>query len=376
MNPKPIKLMIIFGTRPEAIKLLPVVLATKDKSEELESVVVTTAQHREMLDQVLNIFDIKPDYDLNIMTPNQSLFSLTSKILIELEPIIDKEKPDVIVVQGDTTTTLVGSLAAFYKKVKVAHIEAGLRTHLKYAPFPEEINRKLTSCVTDFHFSPTETSRQNLLAEGYPDDNIYVTGNTGIDTLFKVLELKKINESNLKELIDNTKKLILVTAHRRESFGDGFINICNALVKIVKRNKDVQLIYPVHLNPYVQDPVSNLMTNMNRIHLIKPVEYLDFVNLMNKAHIVITDSGGVQEEAPSLGKPVMVMRDKTERPEAVIAGTAKIVGTNQEQIIAETEKLLHNTEHYKAMANAVNPYGDGKATERIVNILRTKLMNK
>jgi UDP-N-acetylglucosamine 2-epimerase (non-hydrolysing) len=376
MNSRKIKMLVVFGTRPEGIKLLPVILSAKSNKKFFDVIVVSTAQHREMLDQVLKIFNVKPDYDLNIMKPNQSLSDITSIILKKIENILELEKPDIVIVQGDTTTTMVSSLAAFYKKIKVGHVEAGLRTFSKYSPFPEEINRKITSTIADFHFAPTNESRQNLLNEGYCEDNIHVTGNTGIDTLFKMVENKTLMSSvKLDNLIDESKKIILVTAHRRESFGKSFENICNALATIAKRFNEINIIYPVHLNPNVQKPVLSILSGYENIKLIKPMDYTRFVFLMARSFIILTDSGGIQEEAPSLGKPVLVLREKTERPEAVKAGTVKIVGTNPEKIQNEVTRLLTDKKHYNSMSQAINPYGDGKASERIIKILIENIRN-
>jgi UDP-N-acetylglucosamine 2-epimerase (non-hydrolysing) len=370
--------MSVFGTRPEAIKLAPVVKALEDRPDQFHSLVCVTAQHREMLDQVLRIFDIQPDHDLNIMRPRQDLFGITSEVLLKLRDLLREIKPDLILVQGDTTTTFAASLAAFYQKIRVGHVEAGLRTNDKYRPFPEEINRHLTSVVADFHFAPTEKAKFNLLKEGIPNDCIYVTGNTVIDALFWILRNQSTPE-NRKRMEDyfskkfgisiDDRRLILVTAHRRESFGKGFENICKALREIALRNPDVRIIYPVHLNPNVQEPVYRIIGKMEQIHLIEPLEYGPFVYLMNKSFLILTDSGGIQEEAPSLGKPVLVMREVTERPEAVEAGTARLVGTQGENIVRETQRLLDHPEDYKRMANIKNPYGDGKSAERIVQIL-------
>ncbi len=380
-----LKVMTIFGTRPEAVKLAPVLKKLDENKDIFESVVCVTAQHRQMLDQVLELFEIKPDYDLDIMKPNQNLFELTSNVLLNLKPVLEKEKPDLILVQGDTTTVFVASLAAFYLKIKVGHVEAGLRTFNKYSPFPEEINRKLTTSITDWHFAPTEISRQNLIDEKVPQNSIYITGNTVIDALFLTLDKlqKDENENCFKPKVrgvmelcasinpDGNKKIILVTGHRRENFGQGFEDICEALKKIADTNKDVEIIYPVHLNPNVQEPVMRIIGNVKNIRLIDPLDYEPFVYLMNKSYLILTDSGGVQEEAPSLGKPVLVMRDTTERPEAVSAGTVKLVGTNKFLIFDEAQKLLNNEDAYRKMSLAHNPYGDGKASERIIDVLKS-----
>jgi len=372
------RILTIFGTRPEAIKLAPMVKALKGHSNQFDSLVCVTAQHREMLDQVLHIFDIQPDYDLDIMKPRQDPYEITSEVLLKLRDLLREVKPDLILIQGDTTTTFAASLAAFYQKVNIGHIEAGLRTYDKYRPFPEEINRHLTSVLTDYHFTPTEKAKFNLLKDGIPSERIYVTGNTVIDALFWILKKQSAPEGQKKMeayflntfgLSMDRQRLILVTAHRRESFGTGFENICQALKEIAMKNPDVKLVYPVHLNPNVQEPVHRIIGDMNRIYLIEPLEYEPFVYLMNKAYLILTDSGGIQEEAPSLGKPVLVMREVTERPEAVEAGTAKLVGTRRETIVLEAQKLLDDPEKYQRMANIKNPYGDGKAAQRIVDIL-------
>lgn len=378
-----IKVMTIFGTRPEAVKLAPVIKKLEENKEHFKSIICVTAQHRQMLDQVLELFEIKPDYDLNIMKPNQTLFDITSNVLLNLKPILEKENPDIILVQGDTTTVFAASLAAFYLKIKVAHVEAGLRTFNKYSPFPEEINRKLTSCMTDIHFAPTETSKNNLLAENNETKNIFITGNTVIDALFltleKLTENEKLNKlskkvNHVKDLVQDinkneNKRIILVTGHRRENFGSGFENICYSLKEIAEKNPDTQIIYPMHLNPNVREPVNRIIGEIKNIMLIEPLDYEPFVYLMSKSHIILTDSGGVQEEAPSLGKPVLVMRDTTERPEAVDAGTVKLVGTDKNLIISSVQELLDNKEKYEKMSLAHNPYGDGFASKRIIDVL-------
>ena len=364
------KILIVFGTRPEAIKMAPVIKALQIIPE-IDTRICVTAQHREMLDQVLDLFAIQPDYDLNIMKSGQGLSHITSEVLTYLEPILQEFKPNRIVVHGDTTTTMASSIAAFYQQIPVAHIEAGLRTGNIYSPWPEEMNRKITSAITDLHFAPTVTAKNNLLQEGIPANLITVTGNTVIDSLFTVI--KRMHSSTiLMEKLANqfkflhpNKKLILVTGHRRENFGQGFECICNALSKLAE-NRDVQIVYPVHLNPNVQEPVNRILTAHDNIFLLRPQEYLPFVYLMDKSYLIITDSGGVQEEAPSLGKPVLVMRETTERPEAVEAGTVNLVGTSTEKIVYEAEKLIRNTQEYEKMAKSHNPYGDGKATARIV----------
>ncbi len=364
------RILIIFGTRPEAIKMAPVVKAFQ-ADDRFETKVCVTAQHRDMLDQVLSLFEIKPEYDLDIMRKNQGLTGITCAILAGLEPILEDFSPDRILVHGDTSTTFAASLAAYYQKISVSHVEAGLRTHNIYSPWPEEANRKLTGALTDLHFAPTRTARDNLLQENVPEKSIIITGNTVIDALCHVQEAIENNTELRKQLssrfpfIDPQKRIILVTGHRRESFGDGFENICQALKELASRD-DVQIIYPVHLNPHVREPVNRLLKNVAHIHLIEPQDYLPFVYLMTISHIILTDSGGVQEEAPSLAKPVLVMRDTTERPEAVEAGTVRLVGADKHKIIKNINLLLDNDEEYKKMSFAHNPYGDGKASQRIV----------
>ncbi|MDG5899125.1 UDP-N-acetylglucosamine 2-epimerase (non-hydrolyzing) [Shewanella xiamenensis] len=368
------KVLTIFGTRPEAIKMAPLVHSLANDSR-FESKVCVTAQHRQMLDQVLKLFEIRPDFDLNLMKAGQTLPEVTSRILLELTPVLKEFKPDVVLVHGDTATTFAASLAAYYEQIAVGHVEAGLRTGNIYSPWPEEANRKLTGALTKYHFAPTETSKQNLLRENYRPENIFVTGNTVIDALLMVqakLELDNDLSSVLSAqfpFLNSEKKLILVTGHRRESFGDGFERICEALVQVAKAYDDVQIVYPVHLNPHVQEPVNRILRSVANIHLIEPQEYLPFVYLMNRAHIILTDSGGIQEEAPSLGKPVLVMRDTTERPEAVDSGTVKLVGTNIDKIVNNLSLLLTNKAAYDAMSFAHNPYGDGKACQRILDAL-------
>jgi UDP-N-acetylglucosamine 2-epimerase (non-hydrolysing) len=377
MTPVPPKILIVFGTRPEAIKMAPVVKGFQAAAPDCQTVVCVTAQHREMLDQVLTLFDITPEHDLNIMKPGQDLFDITGNILAGLKPVLAAEKPDLVLVHGDTTTTLAASLAAYYAGVPVGHVEAGLRTGHKRAPFPEEINRKLTGAIADLHFAPTEAARANLLREGVDPATIFVTGNTVIDALLDVTQrLQNIPalKAGLDEkfaFLDATKKLILVTGHRRENFGEGFENICNALADIAAAAPDVEILYPVHLNPNVRKPVAEILAarQLANVHLIDPVDYLPFVYLMHRAHLIITDSGGVQEEAPSLGKPVLCMRDTTERPEAVEAGTVKLVGTSRQVIVNETLNLLSNPPDYQRMSQAHNPYGDGQAVGRIVKVV-------
>jgi UDP-N-acetylglucosamine 2-epimerase (non-hydrolysing) len=378
------KVLFIFGTRPEAIKMAPVIKELQKHPGHFAVSVCVTAQHRQMLDQVLELFEIVPDFDLDIMKPGQSLTDVTCNVLKGLAPVLEKSKPDLVLVHGDTTTTMAASLAAYYQKIAVGHVEAGLRTGNIYSPWPEEMNRRLTGAITRFHFAPTEQSRQNLLAEGVADETITVTGNTVIDALLMVRS--KMVVGNIGAMIgqnlvlkyqglasilasNNGKRLILVTGHRRENFGEGFENICYALKEIAATHSDVEVIYPVHLNPNVQEPVKRILSDAPGVHLIEPLDYLPFVWLMNRAYLIITDSGGVQEEAPSLGKPVMVMRDTTERPEAVTAGTVILVGTDRQKIVAVAYQLLTDKVAYEAMTRAHNPYGDGIAAERIAGLL-------
>lgn len=369
-----IKNLIVFGTRPEAIKMAPLVKAFQRETEKFETRVCVTAQHREMLDQVLEFFEIMPDYDLDLMKPNQNLYSLTGDIIHGLKSILEDFKPDYVYVHGDTTTTMATSIAAFYSGAKVCHVEAGLRTHDKWSPFPEEMNRQITGRITDIHFAPTKASKENLLLENIKSGEIVVTGNTVIDALLQsVSKVDTIEDAEieiLKTKIDPSKKLILVTGHRRENHGQGFMNICSALKQIALENPNIQINYPVHLNPNVRKPVYELLDEVENIQLMAPLSYPAFVWLMNKSYLIITDSGGVQEEAPSLGKPVLVMRDTTERPEAVGAGTVILVGTDIEKIVKETTKLLNNKNLYNKMSALHNPYGDGKACERIVNYIK------
>ncbi|WP_293899094.1 non-hydrolyzing UDP-N-acetylglucosamine 2-epimerase [Sphingobacterium sp. UBA5670] len=366
------KNLIVFGTRPEAIKMAPLVHAFRN-NDNFETKVCVTAQHREMLDQVLSFFNIIPDYDLDLMKPNQNLYSLTASIITGLKDVLEDFKPDYVYVHGDTTTTMATSIAAFYFGAKVCHVEAGLRTHNKRSPFPEEINRQVTGRIADYHFSPTTTSKQNLLNENISESDILVTGNTVIDALFdstdRVEHLDNSEIKQLRSILDPSKKLILVTGHRRENHGDGFIRICEALKEIADRYEEVQIVYPVHLNPNVKKPVYDILSNTQNVHLINPLAYPEFVWLMNKSYLIVTDSGGVQEEAPSLGKPVLVMRDTTERPEAVEAGTVILVGTDKNRIIDEVGSLIGNFERYKQMSELHNPYGDGNASQRIVDFI-------
>jgi UDP-N-acetylglucosamine 2-epimerase (non-hydrolysing) len=368
------KILSVFGTRPEAIKMAPIVKELHNDNRFISKVCVT-GQHREMLDQVLKLFNILPDYDLNIMKAGQSLNEITHKILLGLEPVLEKFSPDIVLVHGDTTTTIAASLSAYYKKIKIGHIEAGLRTGSILSPWPEEGNRRLTSVLTNYHFAPTKQAKQNLLSENVNERDIVVTGNTVIDALLSVkhiLDNDKSLLSNIKEsfqYLDQNKKIILITGHRRESFGDGFYNICGAIKEIAEKNKNVQIVYPVHLNPNVQKPVKDILGNIDNIFLIDPQEYLPFFYLMSISYIILTDSGGIQEEAPSLGKPVLVMRDTTERPEALKAGTVKLVGTNKKLIVEEVNLLLNNFSEYERMSKSHNPYGDGSASCRILEHL-------
>jgi UDP-N-acetylglucosamine 2-epimerase (non-hydrolysing) len=373
------KILIVFGTRPEAIKMAPLVKEFQKNTENFDTRVCVTAQHREMLDQVLDLFQITPDYDLNIMQPSQNLYDVTSNILLEIRPVLEEFKPNVVLVHGDTATTFATSLASYYQKIKIGHIEAGLRTGNLYSPWPEEGNRRLTGVLTDYHFSPTETSRKNLLNEGVSESSIFVTGNTVIDALQLVIKRidtdrflklnieKAVIQSGFKEI---DSKYILVTCHRRENFGKGFLNICEALKVLAENNPDINILYPVHLNPNVRRPVNELLSNISNIKLVEPFQYEEFVYLMNKSYLILTDSGGIQEEAPSLGKPVLVMRDTTERPEAVEAGTVKLIGSDQDNIIKEVQKLLNDNSEYQKMSKANNPYGNGNASEKILNILK------
>ena len=369
------KILIVFGTRPEAIKMAPLVKEFQKYSNHFETKVCVTAQHREMLDQVLEIFEIIPEYDLNIMKAGQDLYDVTSSVLLGMKEVLNDFQPDTVFVHGDTSTTFTTALACFYSKIDVAHIEAGLRTYDIYSPWPEEANRQLTGKLATYHFAPTTTSEQNLLRDGVATQQIIVTGNTVIDALMMTVNNINGNEQLQKELIAQinlpfdirNSKFILVTGHRRENFGQGFINICEALKEVAMKNPDIQIVYPVHLNPNVQKPVKEILSDVPNIHLIEPLSYQPFVYLMDQSYIIITDSGGVQEEAPSLGTPVLVMRDTTERPEAVDAGTVKLVGTDKNKIVIETQLLIDSIDEYTTMSKAHNPYGDGKACEKIVN---------
>lgn len=386
------KVMLVFGTRPEAIKMCPLVKEFQKDKENFEVIVCVTAQHREMLDQVLHLFDIKPDYDLNIMKQGQDLYDITSRVLLGLRDVLRATSPDIVLVHGDTTTSTAAALAAFYQQITVGHVEAGLRTHNIYSPWPEEMNRQITTRIASVNFAPTSLSRQNLLDEGISDNKIHVVGNTVIDALHMVLkqirdnkdieqqllsllERNGISSSLIKEWNQEERKLVLITGHRRENFGEGFIHICKAIRTLSKKYPSVDFVYPMHLNPNVRKPISEVFgekyrDNYSNVYLIEPLDYLPFVYMMNHSAIVLTDSGGIQEEAPGLGKPVLVMRDTTERPEAVTAGTVKLVGTDYDRIVSEVSSLLDNKESYNAMAKANNPYGDGKSSSRIVDLLR------
>ena len=378
------KVMLVFGTRPEAIKMAPLVKEFEKYPNDFQTIVCVTGQHREMLDQVLNLFEIKPHYDLNIMKQGQDLYDVTARVLVGMRDVLKEAQPDVVLVHGDTTTSTAAALAAFYQQIPVGHVEAGLRTHNIYSPWPEEMNRLITGRIATYHFSPTQLSRQNLLKENVSDDSIIVTGNSVIDALYWVVEKIKNDEALNNELKDvlsnagydvnrlnNGKKLVLITGHRRENFGDGFISMCTAIKDLTNKYPDVDFVYPMHLNPNVRKPIHEVfgedLSNLGNMFFIEPLEYLSFVYLMEKSTIVLTDSGGIQEEAPGLGKPVLVMRDTTERPEALEAGTVKLVGTNYDKIVSEVSALLENEDYYKTMSQAVNPYGDGLACERIVH---------
>ena len=376
------KVMLVFGTRPEAIKMAPLVKEFQKYPDDFQTIVCVTAQHRQMLDQVLNLFDIVPDFDLDVMKPGQNLYEVTSNILLGLQGVFEEVKPNIVLVHGDTTTTLATSLAAFYQKIAVGHVEAGLRTHNIYSPWPEEGNRQVTSRLATYHFAPTHESGSNLLKENVDTANMIVTGNTVIDALLSVVsKIKSDNtlEDELKILISNkgyeineSKKLVLVTGHRRENFGQGFLDICTALKELALKYPNSDIVYPVHLNPNVQKPVNEILSDVDNVFLIDPLDYEPFVYLMSRAYFILTDSGGIQEEAPSLGKPVLVMRDTTERPEALEAGTVRLVGTDVEKILKEAVKLFEDEQEYKAMSKSHNPYGDGKACEKIVTYLKGK----
>ena len=375
------KLLIVFGTRPEAIKMCPLVNALKKRPDTFRTLVCVTGQHRQMLDRVLNLFDVVPDYDLDIMHDGQDLYDITCRVLYGMRDVLKNCRPDMVFVHGDTSTSTAAALAAFYEQIPVAHVEAGLRTNNIYSPWPEEMNRQITSRIASMHFAPTALSRDNLLKENVCSDKIIVTGNTVIDALHQVLT-KIENDAELRSRLDEVllqsgykpagnKRLVLITGHRRENFGDGFVNICQAIKQLSENNKDTDFVYPMHLNPNVRRPINDIFGNIEHDNLffIEPLDYLPFVYLMSKCDIVLTDSGGIQEEAPGLGKPVLVMRNTTERPEAVEAGTVKLVGTDKRLIVCEVERLLHDKDYYRQMSEAVNPYGDGKACERIIRSL-------
>ena len=372
-----LRVLSVFGTRPEAIKMAPVVLGLQNHPE-IESIVCVTAQHREMLDQVLNIFNIKPDYDLDLMKPGQDLYDITARVLTGMKQVLRKAKPDIVLVHGDTTTCFAAGLAAFYEGIKLGHVEAGLRTGDMGAPFPEEANRSLVSRLSSYHFAPTETAKNNLLAENIDPATVFVTGNTVIDALFVARQKAEAMPANhwesvfgskiYQQITDNQRKLVLITGHRRENFGQGFIDLCTAIKELAQKYPSWLLIYPVHLNPNVQKPVNEMLSGLSNVYLMQPQEYLSFVWLMNQSDIILTDSGGVQEEGPSLGKPVLVMRDVTERPEAVDAGTVRLVGTNTRFIVEGVEQVLLDAAVYKTMSAAINPYGDGHASRRIVDV--------
>jgi UDP-N-acetylglucosamine 2-epimerase (non-hydrolysing) len=385
------RVMLVFGTRPEAIKVAPLVKEFQKHTDRFETIVCVTGQHREMLDQVLHLFEIKPDYDLNIMKQGQDLYDVTARVITGLRDVYKEAQPDVVFVHGDTTTSMAAALAAFYQQIPVAHIEAGLRTHNIYSPWPEEMNRQITSRISVYNLAPTALSKENLLKEGVDESTITITGNTVIDALYLVLDKIKSDKSLQSEIkatlinsglpgemvedftspLPNKRKLVLITGHRRENFGDGFINMCNAIKTLTEKYPEVDFIYPMHLNPNVRKPIKEIFGEsvINNIHFIEPLEYLPFVYLMNQSTLVLTDSGGIQEEAPGLGKPVLVMRDTTERPEAVEAGTVKLVGTNYDLIVSETSRLLDDEEYYNTMSQANNPYGDGQACERIIEFI-------
>ncbi len=364
---KKIKVMTVFGTRPEAIKMAPLVLELQKQSQRFEAITTVSAQHREMLDQVLDIFHIKPDYDLNIMHARQTLTDITSNVLINLDKILKEAKPDIVLVHGDTTTTFAASVAAFYNQIPIGHVEAGLRTWEKYSPYPEEMNRQMTDAMTDLYFAPTNQSKANLLKENHKEDNIYITGNTAIDALKQTVD--KEYHHDILDKVSPDNKLILLTMHRRENQGEPMRRVFKVIREVVESREDVEVIYPVHLSPAVQEAAKEILGNTERIHLISPLDVVDFHNLAARSYFIMTDSGGVQEEAPSLGKPVLVLRDTTERPEGVEVGTLKLVGTESEKVKEEMEELLDNDAEYQRMAQAKNPYGDGKASERILDAI-------
>ena len=369
LTPRPKKIMFILGTRPEAIKMAPVIRTFRRHKDTYHVIVVVTAQHRDMLDQILKLFEIVPNHDLDIMKDNQSIHDVTARCLKKLLGIIAEEKPDMVLVQGDTTSTFIGALSAFYMKIPVAHIEAGLRSFDKYNPFPEEMNRRMTTVLADLHFAPTGTAAANLAHEGISTDRIFITGNTVIDALLEVVRKRFVFPPHLDSLIKSSQKIILVTAHRRESFGEPLKNVCRALQEIVRHTPSCRILFPVHPNPEVKKTVYAMLDNTPNIALLSPLDYETFVHVINKSHLILTDSGGIQEEAPSLGKPVLVLRNKTERIEAIEAGTAKMVGTDFATIVRETLNLLSNADEYEAMAKKANPYGDGKASQKIYDII-------
>lgn len=382
------KIMLVFGTRPEAIKMAPLVKEFRKHTDKFETIVCVTGQHRQMLDQVLSIFDITPDYDLNIMKQGQDLYDVTARVLTGMRDVLKEVCPDVVLVHGDTTTSTAAALAAFYQQIPVGHVEAGLRTHNIYSPWPEEMNRQITGRIAQYNFSPTPLSRANLIAEGISNDRITVTGNTVIDALYwvvnKIKSTPELNEKLKKELKEAGydvnrlafgKKLVLITGHRRENFGDGFVSMCKAIQTLTQKYPEVDFVYPMHLNPNVRKPISQVFGSIDHpnVFFIEPLEYLPFVFMMTKSYLIITDSGGIQEEAPSLGKPVLVMREVTERPEALEAGTIRLVGTDRDKIIAEASRFLDDSEYYRANSLIANPYGDGRACERIIDFIRRKL---
>ena len=370
MMAKKIKVMTVFGTRPEAIKMAPVVLELAKHPDKIVPVVTVTAQHREMLDQVLKLFDIKPDHDLDIMAAGQTLFDITSRAMMGLDKVLQEEKPDIVLVHGDTTTTFAGALASYYHQISVGHVEAGLRTYNKYSPFPEEMNRKLTGSIADLHFAPTATSQHNLLSEAVDDEKIFVTGNTVIDALHKTVDDDFQFEDEMLQRIDfKNKRIVLVTTHRRENLGEPMRHVYQALRRLIDEFEDVEIVFPVHKNPKVREVVNQELGGLAKVHLVDPLDYEPFANLMHRSHLILTDSGGVQEEAPALGKPVLVLRDTTERPEAVEAGTVKLIGTDKDVVYREAKELLTNQEEYSRMSEACNPYGDGKASQRIIQAI-------
>ena len=370
MMAKKIKVMTVFGTRPEAIKMAPVVLELAKHPDKIVPVVTVTAQHRDMLDQVLNLFQIKPDHDLDIMAAGQTLFDITSRAMMGLDKVLQEEKPDIVLVHGDTTTTFAGALASYYHQVSVGHVEAGLRTHNKYSPFPEEMNRKLTGSIADLHFAPTDTSEQNLLAESVDSERIFVTGNTVIDALHKTVDDDFQFEDEVLQGIDfKNKRIVLLTTHRRENLGEPMRHVYRAMRRLVDEFEDVEIVFPVHKNPKVREVVQEELGGLSKVHLIDPLDYEPFANLMHRSYLILTDSGGVQEEAPALGKPVLVLRDTTERPEAVAAGTVKLIGTDEKVVYDEAKLLLTDRDEYSRMSEACNPYGDGKASKRIIQAI-------